>query len=44
MAAQTEFERGFLAGVNAMRIQAANQGLTAILNIFIPIPKQEREE
>lgn len=40
MAAQTEFERGFIAGVQSMRMAAAIRVLEAV----VPVPKQEKED
>ncbi len=40
MSSQTEFERGFLAGVNAMKIAATN----SVLNTEVQTLKEEKEK
>jgi hypothetical protein len=40
MASQTEFERGFLAGVHKMKMVA----IVELAGMTIVVPKQEKEE
>jgi len=40
MASQTEFERGYLAGVHEMRLKA----IVSLADMEVKAPKQEKEE